>query len=137
MPPFFKKRRRAKPGPSKNELKVKRREREDNEAPEQTLEQRWPGVRSITVKLEFFTHQGHLMDEQTIRFGPTDVPDFEIECQGRCGGDGLFDLSEKIGQAVASGQSTVIGNDLCAVPVFPGTRETCSLQLKSKVDLGY
>ena len=57
------------------------------------------------------------------------------ECLGRCGGTGIFDLSDKVQQAVNARQRTLQSTDLCAERIFPGSSETCGFQLQSTIDI--
>ncbi|MBL0349089.1 MAG: hypothetical protein IPP68_01770 [Elusimicrobia bacterium] len=113
MAQFFKKRRRGAPGPSKNELKVRRRRADANEAAQQRpLSEEIPGVQRVTLQLDFLTPQRQVLDQQTHVFNAADTADFTAECLGRCGGTGIFDLSDKVQQAVNARQRTLQSTDL-------------------------
>lgn len=126
------------PGPSKNELKVRRRRADANEAAQQRpLSEEIPGVQRVTLQLDFLTPQRQVLDQQTHVFNAADTADFTAECLGRCGGTGIFDLSEKVQQAVNARQRTLQSTDLCAERISPGSSETCGFQLQSTIDVVY
>src|SRR5688500_13175931 len=100
----FRKKRRAKPGPSKNELKVMRG-RQDA-AGGASLGQMLPSVRSLTVSLQFLTPQGHLLDESSETLKKDDEVEFVVDCPGRCGA-GKFDFSQMIERAATERQPTL------------------------------
>lgn len=138
MAQFFKKRRRGNPGPSKNELKVRRRREADNPgAAGRPLAEEFPGVQGMTLQLDFLTPQRQVLDQQTHAFGAEDVPALEIECLGRCVGEGTFDLTDKIRDAVTARRTMAQFSDVCAARPFPGNSETCGFLLQTTLRLEF
>lgn len=138
MPPFYKKRRRSGPGPNKNELKVRRRNEADNpNAGRRPLSAEFPGVEQMTLQMEFLTPQGQILDEQKRVFEADDFPELLVECMGRCGGEGVFDLSEPIHRGVADRNTHPLSALVCAHRLYPGAPDTCGAQLRTRIDLRF
>jgi hypothetical protein len=133
MPQPFKKKRRAAPGPSKNEKKVMR---EKLARAAGTLREVYPSVQSLTVDLEFFTPQHHSLERQTRSFSPSDLCDFVVRCPGRCG-QGSFDLSAKLKSVIESRQTASESKGVCMEPLFDGSKEPCGFELRCSIKAVY
>lgn len=130
----FRKKRRAKPGPSKNELKVMRGRQEEMGG--RSLGQILPSVRSLTVTLTFATPQGHLLDESTETLKKDDEVEFVVDCPGRCGA-GKFDFSQMIERAATERQSQLEVTAVCSQPLFAGSADACGTSLKCRLGLDF
>lgn len=130
----FRKKRRAKPGPSKNELKVMRGRQEASGGA--SLGQMLPTVRSLTVSLQFLTPQGHLLDESSETLKKDDEVEFVVDCPGRCGA-GKFDFSQMIERAATERQPTLEVTVACSQPIYAGATETCGTSLRCRLGLEF
>lgn len=136
--PFYRKKRRHKPGPSKNEMKVWRgREAERQVRSAGTLRERFPWVQKLTVQLDFFTPQQLLLEKESRMFGPPDPCLFSAPCPGRCGGRGSFDLAAKVQAVVESRQPQGTGAGVCRELLYPGSAEICGFRLQCRIDALY
>lgn len=130
----FKKRRR--PGPSKNQKKVQRRQVEQREARGGSLlKELHPEVTGLTIHLSYMSPQAELVSEETRRFGPADSTDFSCACPGTCG-VGAFDLREKIGAVIETRESMSESSGKCETERFGGI-EPCGYVLKCKIEVQY
>jgi len=137
MAQFYKPKRRKAPGPSKNEMKVRR----GMEADQMTrsagvMKDRFPAVQKLSIQLDFLTPQGHLMDQQTRVFTPADACDFAVPCPGRCG-RGSFDLAAKVRVVLESRQGRSDSSGTCAETLYPGSKEICGSQLRCRMEAAY
>lgn len=129
----FRKKKR-KPGPSKNELKVMRGKQEA--AGGRSLGSLLPQVRSLTVSLQFLSPQGHLLDESSETLKKEDEVEFVVDCPGRCGA-GTFDFSQMIERAATEHQSQLEVSAVCAQPLFAGSVEKCGCTLRCRLGLDF
>ncbi len=125
----FKKKRRPAPGPSKNEEKVMRERMARSVG---SLRERYPSVQRLTVELQFFTPQQHLLDSQTRAFSPADQCDFTVACPGRCG-RGSFDLAAKIKSVIEGGETHSESKGVCMETLFDGSKDPCSIELRCRI----
>lgn len=130
----FRKKRRAKPGPSKNELKVMRGRQEEMGG--RNLGSILPSVRSLTVSLTFATPQGALLDESSETLKRDDEVEFVVDCPGRCGA-GKFDFSQMIERAAMEHQSQLEVSAACSQPLFAGSADVCGTTLKCRLGLEF
>lgn len=128
---MFKKKRRAAPGPNKNEEKVLREKRAHSAG---LLRDVYPTVQSITVELEFFTPQHHSLDRETRVFYPSTPCSFLVPCPGRCG-NGFFDLSAKLKSVIESKQAFSESKGVCMNPLLDGSKEPCGFELHCRIRL--
>ena len=136
MANFFKK-RKAKTGPNKNEAKVQRaRDEEARSRSGGRLQDRFPSVQSLSVKMEFFSSHQAPLGEESRTFRPQDVCDFSAPCPGPCG-VGSFDLGAKVEQVVASGQSSAEATGRCQEPLYAGSPDLCGCELKCSITVAY
>lgn len=116
---FFKKKKR-KPGPSKNEEKLRRaRDARAEEQAAGTLAERFPSVRSVMVKLSVSTPQGVVLAESSETYGPDDYFQFEADCPGSCG-SGKFDFSAVLADALQNGRASGTAQLVCAEQSYGG-----------------
>src|SRR5512135_2279678 len=114
MQPSFKRRRRPHAGPTKNELKVRRREEAKNRAAQQRpLGEAFPGLARLSMTLQFTSNDRRPLDEAKRDVSAADVGEFTAECPGRCRFMGLFDLEPRIKAAVAARETSVQASELC------------------------
>lgn len=132
MARFFRKRRR-RPGPSKNEKKVRRRE--GGGSRETTLSVRYPSVERLEVSFECRSPRAEVMANETRAMGPGDECSLVVSCSGTCG-VGTFDLGSKIDELVEAGQISCEGSVKCASPRYGGI-EPCGFELKFKIGVTY
>lgn len=137
MAQFYKPKRRKAPGPSKNEIKVRRGMEADQMARSAgLLKDRFPFVQKLSIQLDFLTPQGHLMDQQTRVFNPPDACDFAVSCPGRCG-RGSFDLAAKVRAVLESRQGRSDSSGTCAETLYPGSKEICGFNLRCRMEAMY
>lgn len=135
MAGYFK--RRHKPGPSKNELKVQRgHEAADRARGVGALKELYPSVQRLSIRLEFISREGLAFDQQTRDFGPASTCDFSVPCPGRCG-VGSFDLAAKVASVVETKQAVSESTGTCQEPLFAGATEVCGFQLRCKIEIAY
>ena len=97
MPPFQKKRRRN-PGhqPSKNELKVSRRQLEEQQKIQAgTLQDRFPRVQELELELRMETPWGATLESSKRKIGLTESLHLDATCLGGCP-DGVFPVRSAI-----------------------------------------
>ena len=138
MPPFFKKRRRGNPGPSKNEKKLMRAENASREANALgAIQERFPHVQSVTLQLDFMTPEQQILDQEVRELAASDPCDFTAACPGRCGGVATFDFSAKVTSILQSRQPAGQANGTCQQPLYAGSPDVCGLQLRCKIEADY
>ena len=137
MPGYFKKRRRVRAGPNKNEQKVQRRlELENREQAAGTLQSRYPAVQGLSIHLVLLTPQHQILNEETRAFGPGDALDLEVPCPGRCG-VGSFNLGAKVDSVITSRQERSESGGKCQEPLMGGSAELCGCELKCRMEVVY
>lgn len=127
--------KKRKPGPSKNIMKVRRRETEERAGSGATLSQVHPEVTHITIQLSVTSPQNVLITEETRRFSSSDTVDFSCECPGTCG-VGKFNFSEKIGLMVAAQEAKSEASGACEVRVA-GFPKPCGHIAKCGIEIAY
>jgi hypothetical protein len=116
---FYRKKKR-KPGPSKNEEKVRRGQAAaDNASSAGTLAGRLSFVRSLTLKMTVTSPQGVVLSEENKKIGPNDPFLIEADCSGSCG-SGSFDFSEGVAEALSRRQASGLVEFPCAEPSYSG-----------------
>lgn len=129
--------RRRRPGPSKNEEKVSRaKEVESRNRPSNALGARFPNVLRLKVSLDFQGSRGQVLGSETRVFGPRDICNFSAPCPGTCG-VGEFDLASKIAQVVTAGEAASEATGICQEHLYAGSTELCHCQLKCRLELEY
>lgn len=135
MAAFFK--RRAKPGPSKNEQKVQRGlQAEARARGGSSVQQKFPTVEHLALLIDIITPQAQAIDHQTRSFSASEPCDFAVPCPGRCG-QGSYDLSYKVKSAVEARESLSEGSLICKEPLFAGSSDSCGYTLKYRVEIRY
>jgi hypothetical protein len=135
MAGYFK--RKHRPGPSKNELKVQRGiAAEDRARNTRFLKDLYPSVQRLSIQLEFISREGQPFDQQKRDFGPSSPCDFAVPCPGRCG-VGSFDLAAKVALVVESKQAVSESTGICQEPLFAGATEVCGFQLRCRIEIAY
>ncbi len=136
MAGFFKKRKVAH-GPNKNEQKVMRGRRAEDEARQAgAMGARFPFLKALRIHLEFLDANGQVIDEKKIALRPTDAAIFSVGCPGRCG-QGTFDFSGKVIEAVDRRLPASQCGAKCAEPIYAGAAETCGVQIKCRMELEF
>lgn len=137
MPGYFKKRRRPRAGPNKNEEKVlRRKELEGRERAAGTLQERYPSVERLSIQLVFLSPQHQTLEQDTRVFGQSDPCDFQVSCPGRCG-VGSFNLEAKINKVVTDRQTTSESSGKCQEPLYGGSSDLCGCELRCKMEIDY
>lgn len=136
MAGFFKKRKVAH-GPNKNEQKVMRGRRAEDEARQAgVLGARFPFLKNLRIHLVFLDANQRMIDEKRLALRSTDAAIFSVSCPGRCG-QGTFDFSGKVAEAVDRRLPVSECGAKCGEPLYAGSAETCGLQIKCRLELDY
>jgi hypothetical protein len=116
---FFKKKKR-KPGPSKNEEKIRRAQAaQAEERAAGTVAERFPSVRQIVLKLSVSTPQGVVLSEASETYGPDDAFQFEADCPGSCG-SGNYDFGPILADALQNARASGTAQIICAEQSYGG-----------------
>lgn len=139
MPGFFRRKKRKGPqGPNKNEKKVLRSQETERLAKSaEVISELFPSIQRLSLQLDFITPQKLQLERQTLVFSPNDACDFLVPCPGRCGGEGFFDLVDKIKSVIEARGKTVEETGVCQESIYPGSPETCGFQLRCKIEAAY
>jgi hypothetical protein len=138
MPPFQKKRRRN-PGhqPSKNELKVSRRQREELQiAQAGTLAERFPQVQEMELELRMETPWGATLEHSKKKIGLTDSLHLDATCLGGCP-DGVFPVRSAIERILQEAKETHEGMGICQSSSARDPDLPCSTKLIYRVSVRY
>lgn len=127
--------RKRKPGPSKNEKKVQRRDG-GGFGTRPVLSQIHPEVSNLTIQIAFTSPQKALIKEETLTFSPEDATAFSCACPGVCD-VGTFDFTEKIGDMVAAQELMAETTGTCQVEGLGGIPPTCGYILKAHIEITY
>lgn len=136
MPQNYKKRRIIH-GPSKNELRVARNEREDaarNRAG--TLRQAFPNIISIQLDYSLKSPAGMPLDEGSRKLDLDEPLILEIACPSTCG-NGKFSIADKLEAAVSSGQEVVEGEENCDAVSYMDPQAECGTALHYEFSIEY
>lgn len=138
MPPFIRRRKRGgPPEPNKNEKKILRhQETERLKRCADLLGDVFPSVLRLSIQLDFITPQQHPLERSSRVFSPAETCDFLVPCPGRCGGEGSFDLTDKIKFVIQSHQQSAEETAICQEAIAIGS-DACSLQLRCKIEVAY
>ncbi len=131
MPGHFKKRRHA-PGPSKNEEKIMRARRAENQT---RLGSRHAAVRQLRAELVFLDAHQTELDRKAVTRGPSDAASLSFSCPGLCGRS-VFDLEPLLLQNVASRAPSFEVGLKCAAQVA-SSGQPCGCELKGRIDIDY
>jgi hypothetical protein len=129
MAGFQKPRRRAKPGPSKNELKV-RHEANREKMVEQsgTLTERYPQVKGFEISWLMKTPEGAVLGQGTRRVKPDEPLMFDVPCDGGCG-NGLFLLTDAVHDFLGRGAEQHQGRGTCRAASYRNAAVPCGVEL--------
>jgi hypothetical protein len=129
MPGFQKPRRRAKPGPSKNELKVSQ-ERDRERMLEQSgrLGERYPHVQGLEISYQMKTPEGAVLAQEKKRLKPDDSLMLDVPCEGGCG-NGLFLLTDAIHDLLSKGAEQHQGRGSCRAASYKNAAMPCGTEL--------
>ena len=135
MAGYFK--RRVRPSPNKNELKVRR----GLAASGQTrsaglLSEHYPSVRRLSIRLDFFSPKQIPLDQRSREFGPSDVCDFTAPCPGQCN-SGSFDLAEKVRLVIEAKETLLESVETCKQLLYADSPNVCGSQLRYKIEVTY
>jgi hypothetical protein len=139
MPGYYKPRRRRHTAAlNKNEQKV-RRGQEDERMAQMVgvMKDRFPHVVGMNVQLQFVTPQNETYESEVREFGPEAVCDFSVQCPGRCGGTGSFDLAGKIRSVLEARQERADAQGICRQILAAGTSDECGFRLRCKIEADY
>lgn len=129
MQGFPKKRR--KPGPSKNEEKIRRNEDADRRGAI-PLGVAYPRLESVTGELTFSLAVGGVLDIKRIDANRNQNLNLSFDCPGRCG-SGKFHVGPKLTQAVAQNRERLDVAEKCLERTM-GV-EPCGCELKGTLTL--
>jgi hypothetical protein len=137
MPPFQKKRRRPGHQPNKNELKVSRRQIEEQErAQAGTLQERYPNVRQLRLEWRMETPWGAILENTKRQVELTEPLLFDAHCLGGCP-DGIFPLKSAVERVLAAAQESHEGMGICASSSGRDPDAPCGTKLFYRVDVTY
>ncbi len=133
MAGFQKPRRRAKPGPSKNELKVNQ-ERSREKMLEQSgkLGDRYPQVQSLEISWQMKTPEGALLGQEKKLVKAGDPLLFDVPCEGGCG-NGLFLLTDVVNDLLARGGEQHQGRGTCRAASYKNAAMPCGVELSYQI----
>jgi hypothetical protein len=137
MPPFQKKRRRPGQQPNKNELKVSRRQIEDQErAQAGTLQERFPTVRHLELQWRMETPWGAILENFKRPITLTEPLLLDAACLGGCS-DGLFPIKSAVERIVQNAQEMHEGMGICQSGSGQDPNVPCGTKLFYRVDVSY
>jgi hypothetical protein len=129
MAGFQKPRRRAKPGPSKNEQKVNQeRAREKLEEMSGKLGERYPHVAGLEISWQMKTPDGAVLAQDVRKVTPQDVVLFDVNCEGSCG-KGSFLLTDAVHDFLARGVDRHQGRGVCRAASYSNASVPCGVEL--------
>lgn len=129
--------RRARPGPSKNELKVHR----GMETANQTrllghLSERYPFVERLSIQMDFLTPEEHLFDQKSWEFEPSDACDFTVSCPGRCS-SGSFDVAANVQLVIEAKETFSESIKICQQSLYADSSSVCGFRFRCKIQVTY
>ena len=134
---IYRKKRRAAHGPSKNELRASRGEREERQkAQTGTLRQRYPQTRKLELSLRFESAVGATLEQIRREVGLDEPLLLNLDCPGGCGG-GVFLLTEAVEALLQANSEIREGMALCQAASYSDPRNPCSTKLYYKISIGY
>jgi len=125
--------RRRRPGPSKNEKKVRRRG-EGDPAAGAPLGQVFPMLSKLSIKFSFTDARGAVVQEESRDFGAGDPCDLAFACPGICG-VGTFNMVERIERAITENETAFDAVAPCGSPRYGTVSEACGSTFKCSVNL--
>jgi len=132
----YRKRRRMRE-PNKNEEKVQRAEAaRDRENSGDTLVAKFPSVKNLKLHIQFVGDHNQVLEDSVQTTVPGKSLRSRMDCPGRCG-NGCFDFSGIIEQAVNSRQSLCENSVSCPEPTYPGSPELCGCHAKYRLEIEY
>jgi len=138
MLPFQKKRRRnTGHQPSKNELKVSRRQQEEQQkAQAGTLADRFPNVQEFELELRMETPWGAILEHSKRKIGLTESLHLDATCLGGCP-DGVFPLRNAIEKILQEQKETHQGMGICQSSNARDPDLPCNTKLMYQVAVRY
>lgn len=120
---------------NKNEAKSRRRQDEGDTGDQ--LEHQLPGVQALSLNMTFIGSQDQLVREDRVDFSGDDEVLLSVECPGRCGGQGAYDLAPLLSGA-AEGRHPAAEQELaCAAERFGFAGTPCGFRLKVEASLSF
>jgi len=136
-PPFQKKRRRPGHQPSKNELKVSRRQLEEQQkAQAGTLAERFPNVQELELETKMETPWGAVLENSKRKIGLTDSLHLDAACLGGCP-DGVFPIRAAIERILQEEKESHQGMGICQSSSARDPELPCSTKLLYSVTVRY
>lgn len=123
--------RRRKPGPSKNEEKVRRQDEAERRA-SIPLAAAFPRLERLTGELSFVLPPGSVLETKTIDAGREENLNLSFDCPGRCG-RGRFHLGPKVAAAIAQNREVLQIADACTERSM-GT-DACGCEMRGTLNL--
>ena len=138
MPPFQKKRRRnTGHQPSKNELKVSRRQYEEQQkAQAGTIQDRFPRVQELELEMRMETPWGATLEHSKRKMALTDSLHLDATCLGGCP-DGVFPLRNAIEKVLQEEKESHQGMGICQASSARDPDLPCNTKLMYSVTVRY
>jgi len=136
MQPNYRK-RRVPHGPSKNELRSARNERDQVERSRSgSLRQRFPEVNSLELQAHLESPAGATLDTITRRVAADEPFQLDIECLGGCGG-GVFLLTDAVQEMIRNHVESREGLAICQATSYAGPGKPCGTKLQYQISIRY
>jgi hypothetical protein len=133
----YPKKRRVVKGPSKNELRAARGDRDEkNRARSGVLRQRFPRVERLELDLRLETPAGTTLEHSHKLIGRDDSLTLDVPCLGGCGG-GLFLLTEAVEAMLQAGTETRDSMAICQAASYADARTPCGTKLYYQINVDY
>lgn len=128
----FKKRRHQKTI-NKNDAKVRRAQAVLDRPAMSAL---YSDVDRLSVQLDFYSPEGHILLQQNRQFQPSDIVDFEAPCPGRCG-NGRTDLEGKLRSMIERRETESQARAKCPETIIAGEQDVCGTELRCQIRISY
>jgi hypothetical protein len=127
-PPKYRKRNPGHPA-NKNELKVSRRQNEEQERSRAaTLQDLFPRVVQVQLDLRMETPTGAILEQSTRRLAPGEPLLLDTACLGGCR-DGLFPLQNAVANVLQAEKESHEGMGICQASSYQDPKLPCSTKL--------
>jgi hypothetical protein len=136
MQPNYRK-RRVPHGPSKNELRSARNERDEAQRDRSgNLRQRFPNVTALKLTARQESLAGATLDTVARSVAPDEPFLLDIECLGGCGG-GVFLLTDAVQELIRQHNENREGIAICQAASYAGPGKTCGTKLQYQISISY
>jgi hypothetical protein len=136
MQPNYRK-RRVPHGPSKNELRSARNERDEAQRDRSgSLRQRFPHVTALDLTARQESLAGATLDTIARSVALDEPFMLDIECLGGCGG-GVFLLTDAVQELIRQRNEGREGMAICQAASYAGPGKTCGTKLQYQISISY